>query len=144
MDTENRVLLSDPILQQTLDVLERKNFSNLPSDLEEFRANLAIKNAAVTNVLEVSYQDTDPKVAAAIVNQLMKTYLNKNLSATRATATAARKFITAQLPKVTENAVRVDLSLRRFKEKYNITDLDATKGALTRNIEKSRISSRLS
>jgi uncharacterized protein involved in exopolysaccharide biosynthesis len=76
LDTEIRVLLSDPILQQTLDVLKRKNFQGLPSDIEEFRANLAIKNAAGTNVLEVSYQDTDPKVAAAIINQLMKTYLN--------------------------------------------------------------------
>lgn len=137
LDTETRVLLSAPVLQQTLDIINKSNKAQEFSlDLDEFRKSLIIKKAANTNVLVVSYQSTDPKVAALVVNQLMKTYLDKNLLATRATATAARKFITAQLPEVTENAVSADLSLRRFKEKYNITDLDATKGALTRNIER--------
>lgn len=138
LDTETRVLLSAPVLQQTLEAIEqnKKVQGRLPLDVDEFRNSLAIKKAANTNVLVISYQNTDPKVAALVVNQLMKTYLDKNLLATRATATAARKFITAQLPQVTENAVSADLSLRRFKEKYNVTDLDATKGALARNIER--------
>ena len=137
LDTETRVLLSAPILQQTINAIKQdRNIQGSISNLDEFRKELSIKKSPNTNVLVVSYQSTDPKFAALVVNQLMKTYINNNLSATRATATAARQFITAQLPKVTENAVSADLALRRFKEKHNITDLAATKEALTKNMER--------
>lgn len=137
LDTETRVLLSAPVLQQTLDAIQQDSkVRGLPDNIEEFQQDVAIKKSPNTNVLVVSYQSKDPNIAALVVNQLMKTYLDKNLLATRATATAARKFITAQLPKVTENVVSADLALRRFKEKYNVTDLDATKGALSRNTER--------
>lgn len=141
LDTETRVLLSVPVLQKTISAIEEdsksKGFTiNLSDDLEEFRNSLSIRKSPNTNVLVIAYQSTNPQLAALVVNQLMKTYLDKNLLATRATASAARKFITAQLPKVTENAVSADLALRKYKERYNITDLDASKEALTRNKER--------
>ena len=136
LDTEIRVLLSEPILQRTLDVLNRNNLYGVSLNLDDLKSELAIKNATGTNLLVVSYQSKDPRVAALVLNQLMITYLDSNLLANHATAIAARQFIIGQLPKVKENVVSADTALRRFKEKYKIPNLDATKSALATNIER--------
>jgi polysaccharide biosynthesis transport protein len=128
LESELRVILSQPVIQRTLDTL-KQNFSkeNLP-DLEALKNSLTVKNAVNTNTIQISYDSTDPKLAAALVNNLMQVYQQNNVQTTRGTSIAARKFITAQLPEVRQNVYKADLELRQFKERYKLTNLEvATK-----------------
>lgn len=128
METELRIVTSQPVLQRTLDAL-KSNYpqTNIPN-LEEFQKNLTVKNDADTNIIQISYDGEDTKLATEVVNQLMKIYLQNNLQTTRASYIAARKFITAQLPEVRQTVLKADIALRQFQERYKLTDLEvATK-----------------
>jgi polysaccharide biosynthesis transport protein len=136
MDTEMQVLLSSPVLQQTLAVLAQTNVRDRPADVGELRGAIAIKKAIGTNILRISYQSKNPETAALVVNQLMSTYRNNKLLASRATATEARKFISAQLPKVEASVAIANTALRNFKERNKVPNLEATKNTLAANLEK--------
>ncbi|PSB45440.1 lipopolysaccharide biosynthesis protein [Cyanosarcina cf. burmensis CCALA 770] len=136
LDTEMRVILSSPVLQQTLDVLAQTDVKARPTSIGELWEGLAIKKAVGTNILTISYQSTDPETAALVVNQLMSTYRNNKLLASRATATEARKFVSAQLPKVEASVAASNAALRSFKERNKVPNLEATKNSLAANLEK--------
>lgn len=130
METELRVILSEPVLNKSLDALKRSTaLQNTIPEFEDFKENLTVKNASNTNIIQVSYDAEDPKLAALIVNGLMQAYQQNNVQTTRSTSIAARQFITAQIPEVRQNVFRADVALRQFKERYKLTNLEvATKG----------------
>jgi capsular exopolysaccharide synthesis family protein len=136
LDTEIRVLLSEPILQRTINAINQENLQGQLLNTADLKAELTIKNVLGTNVLLISYQNPDPEIAALVVNQLMNTYIQNNLSDSRSTAVVARRFITEQLPKLRQNVVSADTALRNFKEKFQIPDLNAARSALVTNTER--------
>ena len=77
-----------------------------------------------TDVLLVTYQDTNPKQAAEVVNTQMAVYLENNLLANRAEAVAAREFVQKQLPTAEASLRGAELELRRFKENNKVVALD--------------------
>jgi polysaccharide biosynthesis transport protein len=130
--TEIRTILSEPILTETLETVE----SRFPADfadeklksIEDLKNNLTVKNIVDTNLIEVSYDGTNSEFALQLVNALMRVYLSKDLQTSRANSIAVRKFIISQLPEVRKNVYLKDMALRKFKERYGLTDLEvATK-----------------
>jgi uncharacterized protein involved in exopolysaccharide biosynthesis len=85
---------------------------------------LEVINIGSSDILQISYKDTDPKRAAAIVNKLIAAYLQNNLFANRGEAVAAREFIEKQLPKTKVNMRQAELALRSFKEENKVVALE--------------------
>ena len=126
--SELRVILSEPVLQKTLEAMKTSVPAGTLPGIEGLKNTLVVKNAASTNIIQISYDSTDPKVAASIVDKLMQVYQQSNVQTTRGASIAARQFITAQLPEVRRNVYRADLALRQFKEDQKISSLEvATK-----------------
>jgi polysaccharide biosynthesis transport protein len=126
--SELQVILSQPVLQRTLDLLKSGTPPSLLPNLEKFREDLIVKNVSNTNIIQISYDSEDSKLAALIVNKLMQVYQQNNVQVTRSASISARKFITAQLPEVRQNVYRADIALRQFKKLNKLTSLDvATK-----------------
>ncbi|HCF26337.1 MAG TPA: lipopolysaccharide biosynthesis protein, partial [Cyanobacteria bacterium UBA11049] len=98
VDTEAEVIRSVPIIQKTISRLELRDKSGNLIKAKQLVRNLSVNEITKTDILQVSYKDTDPKQAAAIVNTLMAAYLENNLLANRAEAVAAREFLQKQLP----------------------------------------------
>ncbi len=134
--TEAVVIRSAPILKRALELVNLKNPQETPLTLGELQQGLGITNLEGTDILQVGYSGTDPKLTAIVVNQVMKAYVDSNLLTNRAAAISAGNFISAQLPMVKANVYRADETLRRFKEKNKITDLGQTQGAVAANIER--------
>ncbi|HEY9825439.1 MAG TPA: polysaccharide biosynthesis tyrosine autokinase [Stenomitos sp.] len=124
METALQIATSQPVLQQTLNILESTYPHNKLPDLETLRKKLTIKNDGKANIIQISYDGEDTRLAVSIVNELMQVYLQNNLQTTRASYIAARKFISAQLPEVKQTVFRADLALRQFQERYKLTDLE--------------------
>lgn len=124
LKTQAEVMLSNPLIQRTIDVLELKDRKGEALKAETLKENLDVKNITGTDVLQVSYKSTVPKEAAAIVNTIMNNYIYNNLFTERIQATAARKFIDEQLPKTEANVRQADAALREFKEQNNVTNLE--------------------
>jgi len=124
VDTEAEIIRSGPIIQKAINRLELKDKTGKPLKTEQFLKKLEVKDIKKTDVLEVSYQDTDPEKAAAAVNTVMATYLENNLLSNRTEAVAAREFVQKQLPQAEASLRQAELALRQFKENNKVVALD--------------------
>lgn len=123
LNTEAEVIRSVPVVQKTINQLNLKNKKGKPLTIKEFMKMLTIKDVKGSDVLQVSYRDTDAKTAAEVVNTLMQNYLDQNIVFHRMEVAAARKFLEEHLPKAELVVRKVDAQLRQFKEKNQVVAL---------------------
>jgi capsular exopolysaccharide synthesis family protein len=116
-------VLSRPVLQSTIDTLKLTDKKGNALDPETLASRIKVKDVAGADVIRVTYDDTDPVLAAKIVNQLMDEYLKSNVLDNRSEAASARRFISEQLPKTEATVRQADTELRRFKERNGVSDL---------------------
>ena len=124
VDTEAQVLLSQPIIQKTIESLNLKDAKGNFIPPEAFIVGVTVKPIKGTDVLQVTYKSRNPKEAADAVNQLMNAYMENNILTNRAETAAARQFIAKQLPKVQTTVRQAEAALRNFKEKNQIVALE--------------------
>jgi capsular exopolysaccharide synthesis family protein len=124
VNTEAEIIRSVPITQKTIARVDLKDKRGAPLKLKQFLKHLSVSNIKGTDVLQVSYKDTDPQKAAAVVNTLMGVYLENNLLANRVETTAAGQFIASQLPKTEATVRQAEMDLRRFKEENKVVALE--------------------
>lgn len=134
LKTQAEVMLSIPLMQRTIDVLELKDEKGKALKTEILKESLDVKNVTGTDVLQVSYKSKNPQQAAAVVNTIMDSYIYSNIFNDRIQATAARKFIDEQLPKTEANVQQADAALRKFKEQNKVTNLDDEEKTVLANI----------
>ncbi|MCX7593292.1 MAG: polysaccharide biosynthesis tyrosine autokinase [Fischerella sp.] len=120
VDTQAKIVTSVPVIQETITELELTDDEGKPLKVRDFLENLKVEGAKGTDVLQISYSDPDPELAAKIVNKVIDAYIKQNVQANRAEAVSARKFILEQLPKTEEAVQKAELALRRFKEKNKV------------------------
>lgn len=124
LTTETEVIRSNPIVQTTIHQLRLTDqYGNLLK-VDDFLKKLKVMEIRGTDVLKVSYTDTNPKTAATIANTLMAVYLKNNILSHRAQTKAAREFIEEQLPKAEAIVSQSEEALRRFKEANKVVALD--------------------
>ncbi len=123
VDTEAEVLRSIPLVQQVIGKLKLKLPTGAVLPPEALLANLTVKGVKGTDILLVSYKSDNAKVAAAVVNQLIQTYIANNVQRNRAEAVAARNFIGKQLPEITVRLEQSEINLRNFEEANAVVSL---------------------
>ena len=123
MNTEVEIIRSFPVIEKTINSLELKDDKGQALKTKLFLKNLTIKEVKGADVLQITYTDSNPKTAAQVVNELIKVYLEQNLSSRRAEAAAARKFIEKQLPQAELVMRRSESELAGFKERNKIVSL---------------------
>ena len=127
--TQAEIIFSLPILEDTIRVLDLKDAENVlvsPSDLAK---NLSVEPLEETDLIAVSYRSGQPELSAAVVNQIMRSYIEANVSSNRSEVTAARRFLEDELPRAKAEADAVSAALRDFDEANNIVALPEEAGA---------------
>jgi capsular exopolysaccharide synthesis family protein len=109
---------------QAIEEFELKNEQGKPLRVSEFQSNLKVQPLKETNVLEISYQSTEPEKAKAVVGRLMDLYIQQNMSTDRAETVAARQFIENQLPNNKQKLEQAELALLKFKEQNQVLNLE--------------------
>ncbi|MFM2431054.1 MAG: hypothetical protein RLZZ511_2267 [Cyanobacteriota bacterium] len=123
IDTEAEVLKSIPLVKQVITDLKLKDKRGDAMTPEALVKNLTVKNVKGTDVLVVSYKSANAKEAAAIVNQLIQSYIRNNVQMNRAEAAAARNFIGKQLPQISNRLELAEVRLRDFEEVNQVVSL---------------------
>ncbi|MBH8571668.1 polysaccharide biosynthesis tyrosine autokinase [Nostocaceae cyanobacterium CENA369] len=121
--TEAEVIRSVPVVNKTLSTLKLKDEHGLPLKSKVFLKRLTVKESTGADVLDISFKDMNPGTAAKVVNTIMAIYLEHNISAHRAQAAAARKFLEKQVPNAELIVRKAEAELARFKEKYQVVSL---------------------
>jgi capsular exopolysaccharide synthesis family protein len=142
LSTEAEIISSLPIAQKTVQALDLRDKKGKFIDATSFAKSYQVKPVTGTDILAISYQDNNPKMAAAVVNKIMEVYLQDHILNNRAKATAAREFIVKQLPTVEATVSQADVALRKFKEDNKVIALEeeASKAVEVMSILDTRIS----
>ncbi|MBD2361821.1 polysaccharide biosynthesis tyrosine autokinase [Anabaena minutissima FACHB-250] len=129
LNTEAEVIRSTPLVKKTIARLNLKDNQGRPLKTKKFLKKLNVKDVKGTDILQISYQDSNPEMSAKVVNTLVEIYLEQNVSSLRGEASAARKFIEKQLPDAESVVQKAEAELARFKENYKVVNLqeEATK-----------------
>jgi polysaccharide biosynthesis transport protein len=122
LSTEIQILQSQALVAKAISQLE-SNSSNV--SIGEVIKNLTIRQAGQADVLIVSYTDTVPERAKAVLDALGATYVNYSLDKQRSQATNAIGFIQEQLPSAQKSLNESAEAIRTFRQKYGIVDPDS-------------------
>ena len=134
LTTEAEILASYPIAQETVTALALRDKTGKPLEPEILLKRLKVKTTTGTDILQITYEDTDPKVVAAVVNKIMDAYISTNVVNNQAKAKAARLFISKELPSVEATVRQADAELRKFKEENKVVALEQEASAAVTTI----------
>lgn len=123
LTTQAEIIRSYPIAEQVIQELDLKDEEGQPLPVKAIIKPLKVESITETDILEISYQSTDPKLASAVVNEVIDVYIANDIFNNRAKTQAASEFIREQLPKVEANVLQAELALRQFKEKNRVVNL---------------------
>lgn len=124
VDTEVEVLRSHEIISKTLDILNLKDSKGEAVSLESFSKSIKITATKGTDLIQVSYEYKDPKIAANVVNTFMQVYLDFAAERYRATASKALHFIEQEIPSAEAKVKQAELELSYFREKNSVVSLE--------------------
>ena len=120
VSTEVEVLLSLPLLKETIFELQLQNQQGELISIEEFKKQLEVEQIGNTDIVEISYQDSDSKIAAQVVNSLVTNYIENHLATQQTELTLGKDFFSDQLSQAEANLQAVEQSIVKIKEDAQI------------------------
>jgi polysaccharide biosynthesis transport protein len=127
LNNEVEKIIAAPVLQETIDQLELTNDEGEPLKPKDFAKKLTVEMVGGSDVLEVTYDDKDPKVAAEVVNSLMNIYVREQIRSNQAEPANAKEFINRQLPAIEAKVQSAESDLEKFRTANSIIDLQEEK-----------------
>lgn len=123
LTTQIEIMTSHNLLQEVINRVGLRGEQGNPLKVEDFKRKLNIGIVGATDIIRVAYKDSDAQTAANVVNTLMQTYIEDNMSKQRSDVVLAREFLAKQLPEVEADFVQAESALRQFKEANQVVDL---------------------
>ncbi|MFM7367259.1 MAG: capsular biosynthesis protein, partial [Sphaerospermopsis kisseleviana] len=77
-----------------------------------------------TQILEVSYQDTNPEKVLFVLNKISEAYLNYSIEERQIETKLGIKFVEEQLPQLLKRVEILQSELQRFRQKYGIINAE--------------------
>ena len=147
LETEMAILQSDQVVIAALNSLTPEQFEafsgldkskmnfdskegRLPRTEEEligaFKGSLAVKAVEGTQLIEISFQDNDPEVAATAVNHVVDAYVRINFDSRYNSVSQVRSWLSSQMNDLRERAATAQRKLADFQERNNLLGTDAS------------------
>lgn len=102
--TQAELVLSQGVLRRAIDRVFPPGLSNSSETffptVEEIIDALYVGIVPATNILELEYVDSDPEIAARLLNEIVDSAVNQNISDIRSEATSIRRFLETQIDSV--------------------------------------------
>ena len=123
LSTEIYVLRSNSMVKKAIEKLRaRYPEISVGEIVEHLSIHQAAHDTVPTDVLVVSYIDTDPEKAKVILEALGSTYIDYSLAKQRSQASNAIKFIDSQLPAAQEKLEQAAREVRHFRQAHQLVD----------------------
>ena len=134
LNNELEKLQSSPVLMQTIEELNLTNDEGELLKPNDFASNLNVELVGGSDIIEVSYESTDPELAEEVVNSLMSIYLQQQIRSKQADPASAKEFINQQLPEIESKVGAAEAELEKFRTQNNIVDLLEEKKIIVQEI----------
>ncbi|MEA5603452.1 polysaccharide biosynthesis tyrosine autokinase [Nostoc sp. UHCC 0252] len=136
LETQVRVIGSNPVIDKTIKSLNLKDNKGKLLSIRDLISQLKIEGIKGTDVVQISYKSTNPELAAEIVNEVIKNYINLNIEANQDEARTAKAVLVTEVPKSEEVVRRAESKLRVFKEQNKVVVLGQEATAAVDTISK--------
>ncbi len=154
IETQSKILTSETLALQTIRnnaLSARPEFSspNGPSDavasgslanqkrppeLGEFLGSLSVRRVPSSRLMDVSFESTDPQLAARIVNAHINTYIEQNFRSKYEATSQASTWLTSQLDDLRVKVQRSEDALITYERQNQIWTLDDKQNITTQRL----------
>lgn len=134
----SRTLLTRPNLEEVarrtdldLGTKTPEEFDKLISDLS---SDISIVGTPRDNIYEIKYSNDKPKVAKAVVDELLNTFMESALGDTRRETAVTQKFLEEQIAAYEKRLVEAEERLKEFKQR-NVGMMPGSQGGFFSRLE---------
>ncbi|MGB9513712.1 MAG: polysaccharide biosynthesis tyrosine autokinase, partial [Candidatus Acidiferrum sp.] len=144
IETQTRILTSETLALQTIRslglpgdsdgnrgtngseaiALDSLKNQKLPPEVGSFLSNLSVRRIPNTRLLEVSFEATDPKMAAEILNAHLENYIQQNYKSRYEATAAASKWLEDELTELSIKVRRSEDARIEYERNNQIWNLD--------------------
>ena len=133
--TQAELITSERVLKRAVELLDPRNPSEQPlPSVGEVGGSLRVKIVPATNILELSYKNRDPKLAAEVLNAISQAMVQESGESIRQQASSVREFVETRVPQQQANLEQAELAESRFKEANGIVGLEAQDTSLINSL----------
>jgi polysaccharide biosynthesis transport protein len=143
INSEAEILTSQDVAMQVADVIgpellvgPSKNKAMAPEAAREILRSLEVTALKGSNIISISYKNSDPVLAKQVLEQLVKFYFDKHLEVHR--SVGAFDLVTRQTDQLRGELSQTEKELRELKAKAGITSLTEDTAALSAEMTKTQ------
>ncbi len=103
--------------------------------LEEFSELMSVSPVRNTQLVHISFEATDSKLAALLANTMAQTYINDQLDARLEMTSQANSWLTQRLSTIREKLKNSEEALQKYKEKERLIESGSVTGLISRQLE---------
>jgi polysaccharide biosynthesis transport protein len=123
------VIKSERVLQQALAIASSSPDGNRQPittgvTTDELSAMTQVKVIPGTNILELSYQSQDPKLAARLLNSVAMAVIRDNIKSISIEATKVRQFLEQQVPQARNQLRQAEAAENKYRTQSGIVSFD--------------------
>jgi polysaccharide biosynthesis transport protein len=123
MDTIVQKLRSKTIVQKAIDTIPDPK---LRSSVDTVVQNLTIQSGQTTNILTITYTDTNPQRLVANLKALSNVYIDYGIKTKKARTDNSIGFIESQIPKSRQRLKTASKQLENFRRSYRFIDPESS------------------
>ena len=103
--------------------------------LDWLRYNLSVQPVRDTSMVQVSFEATDPQLAASIANAFTRAYLDNNLKQRKESTTEASQWLQEQLEKSRQHVLGSVDSLQQYREEAGLVNIEGMHSVQTEQLK---------
>ena len=123
LKTEAKIIQSRPIVEKIIRDLDLRSPDNKPLTYKKVRSSLEVDSIMGTDILQITYENSAPEVAKAVVQRAVELYSEDYTSFNQSETLEAKEFVEQQIPKAEATVKKAEENLRLFKNQHGIVDL---------------------
>lgn len=107
---------------------------------EKFLSQLNVQPVRNTRLVDISFEDRDPSLAATVANAVAVCYIMQSSEMKTKTSAEAHEFLLKQIEEQRKRLEESERALQNYKERYGIIELEPTSDQQSQNIAMQKLS----
>lgn len=103
--------------------------------LEEFKSRLTVTPVRGTQLVDISFQSSDPKLAASVANAVGQVYIDSQMRAKMGITQQASSWLNTRLSQLRIQLDKSEERLQAYREAQKLVDIEGIAGLVTQELE---------
>lgn len=136
LGNQSELIRSERVLKRAVNKVVPQGVESSQGEevMEALGDGLSIKIVPATNILELSYEDLDPKLAAKRLNAVAAATVEESTEALRLEAKAVREFLEREVPKRRAAAEAAEVAENRYRQASGIISFEEQTTSLVNSL----------